>query len=177
MTARPSLTSKSNSPATLGTDSISRLLMQYSVPAIIASVATSLYNIIDSIFIGQGVNAMAISGLAITFPLMNLVIAFVMLIAAGGATISSIFLGQKDLGRATNVVNNVMMLSLIHSVIFGGLSLVFLDEILDLFGATPETIGYAREFMTVILYGTPISFVFIGPVSYTHLTLPTKLEV
>lgn len=162
MTARPSLTSKSNSPATLGTDSISRLLMQYSVPAIIASVATSLYNIIDSIFIGQGVNAMAISGLAITFPLMNLVIAFVMLIAAGGATISSIFLGQKDLGRATNVVNNVMMLSLIHSVIFGGLSLVFLDEILDLFGATPETIGYAREFMTVILYGTPISFVFIG---------------
>ncbi len=162
MTARPSSTSKSNSPATLGTDSISRLLMQYSVPAIIASVATSLYNIIDSIFIGQGVNAMAISGLAITFPLMNLVIAFVMLIAAGGATISSIFLGQKDLGRATNVVNNVMMLSLIHSVIFGGLSLVFLDEILDLFGATPETIGYAREFMTVILYGTPISFVFIG---------------
>ena len=162
MTARPSSTSKSNSPATLGTDSISRLLMQYSVPAIIASVATSLYNIIDSIFIGQGVNAMAISGLAITFPLMNLVIAFVMLIAAGGATISSIFLGQKDLGRATNVVNNVMILSLIHSVIFGGLSLVFLDEILDLFGATPETIGYAREFMTVILYGTPISFVFIG---------------
>ena len=88
MTARPSSTSKSNSPATLGTDSISRLLMQYSVPAIIASVATSLYNIIDSIFIGQGVNAMAISGLAITFPMMNIVIAFVMLIAAGGANIS-----------------------------------------------------------------------------------------
>ncbi|MDE6307129.1 MAG: MATE family efflux transporter, partial [Muribaculaceae bacterium] len=90
------------SPLTLGTKSINSLLIQYSVPAIIASVATSLYNIIDSIFIGQGVGPMAIAGLAITFPLMNLVIAFVTLIAVGGATISSIFLGQKNIPRATD---------------------------------------------------------------------------
>ncbi len=90
-------TDTSKSPMTLGTESISRLLIQYSVPAIIASVVTSLYNIIDSIFIGRGVGAMAISGLAITFPLMNLVIAFCTLIAVGGATISSIFMGQKDI--------------------------------------------------------------------------------
>lgn len=151
-----------NSPMTLGTSSISRLLMEYSVPAIIASVATSLYNIVDSIFIGRGVGAMAIAGLAITFPLMNLVVAFCTLIAVGGATISSIFLGQKNISRATDVVNNVMSLCLIHSVIFGGLTLIFLDPILYFFGATEETIPYAREFMQVILYGTPISYVFIG---------------
>lgn len=147
---------------TLGTKPIGRLLIQYSVPAIIASVATSLYNIIDSVFIGRGVGAMAISGLAITFPLMNLVIAFCTLIAVGGATISSIFLGQKNLSRATDVVNNVLTLCVIHSVVFGGLTLLFLDPILIFFGATAETLPYAREFMQVILYGTPISYIFIG---------------
>ncbi len=147
---------------TLGTNSIGKLLVQYSVPAIIAAVATSLYNIVDSIFIGRGVGPMAISGLAITFPLMNLVVGFCTLIAAGGATISSIFLGQQNLGRATDTINNVMSLCLIHSVVFGGLSLIFLDEILYFFGATAETIPYAREFMRIILYGTPISYIFIG---------------
>ncbi len=153
---------QNNSPMTLGTKSIAALLIQYSVPAIIASVATSLYNIVDSIFIGRGGGPMAIAGLAITFPLMNLVIAFVMLIAAGGATITSIFLGQQNLSRATDVINNVLVLSLIHSVIFGGITLIFLDQILYFFGATPETIPYAREFMRVILYATPVSYVFIG---------------
>ncbi|MBO5298124.1 MAG: MATE family efflux transporter [Candidatus Homeothermus sp.] len=153
---------KTDSPLTLGTKSVSKLLVQYSVPAIIASVATSLYNIVDSIFIGRGVGPMAISGLAITFPLMNLVVAFCTLIAVGGATISSIFIGQKNESRATDVVNNVMVLCLIHSVIFGGLTLLFLDDILYFFGATSETIKYAREFMVIILYGTPISYVFIG---------------
>ena len=151
----------SNTPITLGTESIGKLLIQYSVPAIIASVATSLYNIIDSIFIGQGVGPLAISGLAITFPLMNLVIAFCMFIAAGGAAISSIYLGQKDYRRATNVLSNVVKLSFIHSIVFGGLSLLFLDEILYFFGATDSTIEYAREFMHIILYGTPISYIFI----------------
>lgn len=151
-----------SNPDTLGTYPIRKLLVQYSVPAIIAMVATSVYNIIDSIFIGHGVGAMAISGLAITFPLMNLVVAFCTLVAVGGATISSIFMGQRNIKRATDVVNNVMVLCLIHSIVFGGLTLIFLDPILYLFGATAETIGYAREFMRVILYGTPISYVFIG---------------
>lgn len=151
-----------NSPMALGSAPIGKLLMQYSIPAIIASVATSLYNIVDSIFIGHGVGAMAIAGLAITFPLMNLVIAFCVFISAGGSTICSIFLGQKDLSRAKNVLNNVLTLSIIHSIVFGGLSILFLDEILYFFGATDETIPYAREFMRIILYGTPISYVFIA---------------
>lgn len=146
----------------LGTLPIGKLLVEYSVPAIIASVAMSLYNIIDSIFIGRGVGAMAIAGLAITFPLMNLVVAFCTIIAVGGATISSIFLGQKNISRATDVVNNVLVLCLGHSIVFGGLCLLFLDPILTLFGATEETIPYAREFMRVILYATPVTYVFIG---------------
>lgn len=146
----------------LGSAKISKLLVQYSVPAIIASVAVSLYNIIDSIFIGRGVGAMAIAGLAITFPFMNLVIAFCTLIAVGGATISSIFLGQNNKARAVDVVNNVLVLCLIHSVVFGGISLIFLDQILIFFGATPETLPYAREFMKIILLGTPIAYIFIG---------------
>ncbi len=152
----------SSSTEDLGVKSVGKLLVQYSVPAIIASVATSLYNIIDSIFIGRGVGPMAIAGLAITFPLMNLVAAFCMLIAAGGATIVSIFLGQKNYSRATDVVNNVFTLCLIHSIVFGGLTLIFLDPILLFFGATEDTVMYAHEFMEVILYGTPIGFVFIG---------------
>lgn len=149
-------------PTILGTRPIGRLLVQYSVPAVIASVVTSLYNIIDSIFIGRGVGAMAIAGLAITFPLMNLVIAFCMLIAVGGATITSIFMGHKNIARASEVINNVLTLCLVHSLIFGGLTLIFLDPILLFFGATAETLPYAREFMQVILAGTPIAYVFIG---------------
>lgn len=153
---------QSSSPTSLGTDSIGKLLRQYSIPAIIASVATSLYNIVDSIFIGRGVGAMALSGLAITFPLMNLVIGFCLLVAAGGAAMSSIFLGQKDTNKATQVLNNVVICCLVHSVVFGAISIIWLDEILTLFGATAETLPYAHEFMLIILAGTPLSFIFIG---------------
>lgn len=149
-------------PTSLGTLPIGKLLMEYSIPAIIASVAVSVYNIVDSIFIGRGVGPMAIAGLAITLPLMNLVMAFCTLIAAGGATISSIFLGQKNVSRATDVINNVMTFCVIHGVVFGGVTLIFIDPILRFFGATPETIDYAREFMEVILYMMPVSYVFIG---------------
>lgn len=149
-------------PMALGTRPVGKLLLEYSIPAIIASVAVSVYNIVDSIFIGRGVGPMAIAGLAITLPLMNLVMAFCTLIAAGGATISSIFLGQKNVSRATDVVNNVMTFCVLHALLFGGVTLLFLDPILLFFGATPETISYAREFMEVILYATPVSYVFMG---------------
>lgn len=142
--------------------SIRRLLVQYSIPAIVASVATSLYNIVDSIFIGHGVGALAISALAIAFPLMNLIIGFCMLVAAGGAAISSIFLGQKNYVNATKVLNNVTLCCLVHSVVVGGLSLIWLDDILRLFGATEQILPDARDFMFVILLGSPLSFVFIG---------------
>ena len=146
-------------PRILGTEPIGKLLLQYSIPAIIGMTITSLYNIIDSIFIGHGVGPMAISGLAITFPLMNLVVAFCVLISAGGATISSIRLGQKDIKGATDVLGNTLMLCLTNAVLFGGLAYLFLDPILFFFGAST---AYARDFMQVILLGTPITYTMIG---------------
>ena len=149
-------------PHILGTERISKLLLQYSLPAIIGMTITSLYHIIDSIFIGHGVGPMAISGLAITFPLMNLVIAFSTLVGAGGSTISSIRLGQKDLKGATEVLGNTLMLCLTNSVFSAGIFFLFLDEILVFFGASEVTLPYARDFMQIILLGTPISYTMIS---------------
>lgn len=151
-----------NNPQVLGTESIGKLLFQYSIPAIIGMMIVSLYHIIDSIFIGHGVGPLAISGLAITFPLMNLVIAFNTLVGSGGSTISSIRLGQKDLKGATDVLENTFMVCIINSILCGGISLIFLDEILFFFGASEATLPYARDFMTVILIGSPVSYVMIS---------------
>ncbi len=151
-----------NNPQALGTENVGKLLLQYSIPAIIGMTITSLYNIIDSIFIGHGVGAMAIAGLAITFPLMNLVAAFGTLVSAGTSALASIRLGQKDLDGATDMLSHALMLCLINSVVFGTLSFIFLDHILRFFGASEHTLPYARDFMQVILLGTPITYVMIG---------------
>ncbi len=151
-----------NNPHILGTAPIGKLLVQYSLPSIIGMTLTSLYNIIDSIFIGHGVGPMAISGLAITFPLMNLLIAFCTLVGVGGATISSIRLGQRDHKGAEEILGNVAILCLINAFIYGGITVLFLDEILRFFGASDATLPYARDFMQVILLGTPVSYMMIG---------------
>ena len=151
-----------NNPHILGTERIGKLLLQYSIPAIIGMTLTSLYNIIDSVFIGHGVGPLAISGLAISFPLMNLIMAFCTLVGVGGATISSIRLGQKDKHGASEVLGNVLMLCIINAVLFGSVSLYFLDDILRFFGASEGTLPYARDFMQIILLGTPISYTMIG---------------
>lgn len=151
-----------NDPHVLGKAPIGKLLMEYSLPAIIGMTLTSLYNIIDSVFIGHGVGALAISGLAITFPLMNLLVAFCTLVGVGGATISSIRLGQKDLKGAEAILGNVAVLCVANAIFYGGITLIFLDDILRFFGASHETLPYARDFMQVILAGTPITYVMIG---------------
>lgn len=153
---------KKNDPHILGTAPIGKLLVEYSIPAIIGMTLTSLYNIIDSIFIGHGVGALAISGLAITFPLMNLNIAFCTLVGVGGATMSSIRLGQKDQTGAEYILGNVAVLCIINAMVFGGITLIFLEEILRFFGASDSTLPYAYDFMQVILLGSPVSFVMIG---------------
>lgn len=152
----------SNDPHILGTQPIGKLLVSYSLPAIIGMTLTSLYNIIDSIFIGNGVGALAISGMAITFPLMNLLIAFCTLVGVGGATISSIRLGQKDKRGAEDILGNAAILLVINACFYGGITLLFLDDILRLFGASDDTLPYARDFMQVILAGSPISYSMIG---------------
>lgn len=111
---------KENNPHILGEAPIGKLLVEYSIPAIIGMTLTSLYNIIDSIFIGHGVGALAISGLAITFPLMNLLVAFCTLVGVGGATLSSIRLGQKDKKGAEDILGNVAILCVINAIFYGG---------------------------------------------------------
>lgn len=121
-------------PTALGTESIGKLLMQYAVPAIIAMTASSLYNMVDSIFIGHGVGTMAISGLALTFPLMNLAAAFGSLVGVGASTLISVKLGQKDYDTAQRVLGNVFVLNILLGVSFTLIVLAFLDPILYFFG-------------------------------------------
>lgn len=139
-----------------------RLLLQYAMPAIIAMTAASLYNMVDSIFIGQGVGPLAISGLALTFPFMNLGAAFGAAVGVGASTCISVKLGQKDYKTAQNILGNNVTLNLIVGVAFGLISLLFLDEILYFFGASEQTIPYARDYMTVILVGNVFSHMYFG---------------
>lgn len=132
------------------------------MPAIIAMSATSLYNTVDSIFIGQGVGAMAISGFTITFPFMNIMAAFGTLVGVGASTLVSVRIGQKDYGTAKRILGNVIIMSIIIGLTFTILSLTFLDPILYFFGASDQTIFYAREFMTVILSGSIVTHLYFG---------------
>lgn len=146
----------------LGTKPVGKLLMQYAIPAIIAMTASSLYNMVDSIFIGQGVGAMAISGLAITFPFMNLSAAFGAAIGLGASTLMSVKLGQKDYRTAENILGNTITLNIIIGVTFGVVCLMFLDPILRFFGASDQTIVYARDYMEIILLGNAITHLYFG---------------
>ena len=149
-------------PTELGTEKIGKLLKQYALPAIIAQTAASLYTMVDSIFIGQGVGPLAISGLAVTFPLMNLSTAFGTLVGAGAATMISVLLGQKNYSAANKVLGNVVSLNIIIGLIFMILSLIFIDPILYFFGASANTLPYAKEYMRIILYGNIITHLYFG---------------
>ena len=160
--------SKSSSPLDLGILPVNKLLGQYAIPAIIAMTASSLYNMVDSIFIGHGVGAMAISGLALTFPFMNLSAAFGAMVGVGASTLISVKLGQKDYGAAQHIFGNVVSLTLILGILFSVVCLLFLDPILYFFGASEETLPYAREYMQVILAGNIIT--------HSYLTLNAVLR-
>ena len=153
---------KENSPLVLGTEPIGKLLAQYVIPAIIAMTASSLYNMVDSIFIGHGVGALAISGLALTFPLMNLAAAFGSLVGVGASTLVAVKLGQKDYQGANDVLGNVLVLNVVLGILFTAVFLVFLDPVLYFFGASEHTIPYARDYMRIILYGNVITHLYLG---------------
>ena len=146
----------------LGTKPVGKLLAQYALPAIVAMTASSLYNMIDSIFIGQGVGPLAISGLAITFPLMNLSAAFGAAVGIGSSTCISVKLGQKDYAMAEHIFGNSFTLNLVVGMLFGLIAILFLDPILYFFGASENTIPYARDYMLVILAGNVVSQTFLG---------------
>ncbi len=149
-------------PLELGTEKIGKLLKQYALPAIIAQTAASLYNMVDSIFIGQGVGPLAISGLAVTFPLMNLSTAFGTLVGVGAATMLSVLLGQKNYKAANKVLGNVVSLNIIIGLVFMAIALIFIDPILYFFGASENTLPFAKEYIRIILIGNVVTHVYFG---------------
>lgn len=151
-------------PTELGDKNIRDLLMKYAVPAIIAMTASSLYNMVDGVFIGHipEVGSYAISGLAVTFPLMNLATALGTLVGVGASTMMSVLLGQKNYKAANKVLVNEVVLNVIIGIAFSVLTIMFLDPILRFFGATDNTLPYARDYMLVILAGNVITHLYFG---------------
>ncbi len=146
----------------LGTKPVGALLWQYALPAMVAMVASSLYNIIDRSVIGQVVGPEAIAGLGITFPFMNLSAAFGAAVGVGASTCISVKLGQRDYKTAEHLLGNTVTLNLIIGLAFMAVCMVFLDPILRFFGASDATIPYARDFMRVILAGNMITHMYFG---------------
>ena len=154
--------SKTNQFNVLAEKPVGSLLMQYAIPAIVAMAASSVYNIIDGIFIGQGVGAEAIMGLALTGPLMSLTAAFGAMVGVGAATLMSVKLGQKDYGTAQKILGNVVIMNLTLGIVLGMLLLVFINPILRFFGASDVTLPYARNFMSIILLGNVVTHMYLG---------------
>lgn len=149
---------------------IAQLLWIYAMPAVISQIITSIYNIADRIFIGQGVGALAIAGLAITMPIMNIIHAFGSLIGVGSAARMSIVLGKKDYNWAENILGNSMVLTFLLGLPVILLCYLFMNDILMVFGATEDSLQYAKEYMLVVLPGmflTTLSYNLTGLIRAT----------
>ena len=146
----------------LGTASIRSLLLKYAMPGIIAMTAMSLYNMVDSIFIGHGVGAMALSGLTVAKPFMDICAAFGTLVGVGASSLVAIKLGEKDYRTANDVLANVILLNVLLGALVMVVGLFFLDPILYAFGASDTTIVYAREYMEIILLGNILTHIYYG---------------
>ncbi len=146
----------------LATEKIGKLIWTYSLPAIVGTLVMSLYNIVDRIFIGQGVGPLAISGLALTFPFTILLMAFGMLVGAGSAARISITLGENDKEKAEKILANALVLTFIISGTVVILSYIFMSDVLRLFGGSEQTIGYAEEYMRIIIPGGILSALSFG---------------
>ena len=141
---------------------VGALLMQYAIPAIVAMAASSVYNIIDGIFIGQGVGPEAIMGLALTGPMMSLTAAFGAMVGVGAATLMSVKLGQKDYTTAQKILGNLVIMNLTLGIVLGVILLCFINPILRFFGASDVTLPCAREFMSIILVGNVVTHMYLG---------------
>ena len=146
----------------LGTQSIRGLLLKYALPGIIAMTATSLYNMVDSIFIGHGVGAMALSGLTVAKPFMDICAAFGSLVGVGASSLVAIKLGEKDYRSANDVLANVILLNVLLGALVMVVGLFWLDPILYAFGASDVTITYAHEYMEVILWANILTHIYYG---------------
>ncbi|MBR5677867.1 MAG: MATE family efflux transporter [Paludibacteraceae bacterium] len=146
----------------LGTAPVHKLLFKYAMPAIIAMTATSLYNIVDSIYIGHGCGALALGALTVAKPFMDICAAFGSLVGVGASSLLAIYLGEKDYDRANRVLGNVIVMNIILSAIVMAVGLIWLDPILLAFGASEDTLLYAHEYMEIILYGNILTHIYFG---------------
>ena len=146
----------------LGTAPVHKLLWKYALPAIIAMTATSLYNIVDTIYIGHGCGALALCALTVAKPFMDICAAFGSLVGVGASSLLAIYLGEKDYERANRVLGNVIVMNIILSAIVMAVGLIWLDPILMAFGASEATLLYAHEYMEIILYGNVLTHIYFG---------------
>lgn len=146
----------------LETEKIPKLLWEYSIPAITGTLVYVLYNIVDRIFISFGVGRLAIAGISISLPLFTFILATGLFIGIGGGALISINLGKKNIKKAEQILGNALTLFILTGVLFSILGLLFLDDILLLFGATTNNINYAKDYMSIIFYATTFQLLFIG---------------
>ena len=148
----------------LGVKKVSKLLVQFSVPAIVGMMANALYNIVDRIFIGNkaDLGALGIAGITVSFPIMIILLAFGVLFGIGGSTLFAIKLGQKKEQEAEKAMGNAFTLLLIAGLSFSVLGQVFLTQILTLFGASPDVLPYAKEYMRIIFMGSTFQMMSMG---------------
>lgn len=148
----------------LGTKPIGSLLMKYAIPAVVAMTASSLYNMVDRIFIGHipEVGTLSLGGLAVTFPIMNLSAAFGAMVGVGASTLMSIKLGQKDYENAERTLGNLVTLNVIIGIVLGVIGIIFIHPLLTFFGASNDTYQYAHEYMFIILLGNVVTHLYLG---------------
>lgn len=136
--------------------------MKYAMPAIVAMIAVSLYNIVDSIFIGQGCGPVALAGLTVAKPFMDICAAFGSLVGVGAGALIAIKLGEKKYDTARHVLGNVILMNLVLSSLVAIVGLLFLRPILYAFGASEDTIIPAYEYMEIILFGNVFTHLYFG---------------
>lgn len=151
-----------NKTSELGTESVGKLLLKFSIPSVIGMVVNMLYNIVDRIFVGRGVGSIALSGVAVTFPIVNVIMGFAMLAGIGAAAVISIKLGQHKKEDAEKVLGNAFTLLVIFSLCITIFGISFLNPILKVLGASNETLPYARDFSFIILLGVILQSVSMG---------------
>lgn len=150
-------TSSANVPNPLGYQPVGKLLLSFSVPAIIQMLVNSIYNIVDQIFIGQGVGYLGNAATTVVFPIMTLILAFASMIGTGGAAYASIKLGEKEDEVAERTLTNQYVLAALVGIAVMILGLIFIKPLLLLFGATDSVMPYALDYGSIILIGAPFS--------------------
>ncbi|MGI6555035.1 MAG: MATE family efflux transporter [Bacillota bacterium] len=146
----------------LGEERITKLLIKFSIPGIIGMLVNAFYNVVDRIFVGNGVGSLGIAAITVAFPVMLLLMAFSMLIGVGASTLVSIRLGQQKKEEAERIIGNALVLSASIAIVISATSLIFLEPLLRLCGASDAVLPYAKDFTTIILLGSIFQIVSMG---------------